>query len=171
MKPGEAKTRQWIDGLRDIDMATQTLPRKTRVLCVMDREAGVFTLFAAQCSLKRTLVLVLTRDNRIWERTRMFKAMRQGPAAGVLELSVACLRRRAKSGRVTHQGRPARHARMEVRVHRVTLPATEDAAKDRVRVSAIHIKELRFTCSNTHKEDASLCRSDVLNVPVVRSFL
>ena len=40
-KKGQTKTDQWIDGLLDIDEAAQTLPRKTQVFSVMDREADV----------------------------------------------------------------------------------------------------------------------------------
>ncbi len=139
-----AKTQQWIDGLGDIEAAAQTLPRKTRVLCVMDREADVFAIFAAQRALKRTHVLVRVKVGRrlAEDEARLFKVMRRGPPAHVLELSVARLSLRAKSGRVTHEGRPARHARMEVRFCRVTLPATGDASQDPVRVSAIHIREI-----------------------------
>ena len=63
-KPEEVKARAWIHGLHDIDEAAQTLPRKTQVVCVMDREADFFELFAAQRALKRTDVLVRARHNR-----------------------------------------------------------------------------------------------------------
>ena len=46
-KESQTKTDQWIDGLLDIDEAAQTLPRKTRVLSVMDREADAYAFFAA----------------------------------------------------------------------------------------------------------------------------
>ena len=76
-----AKTQQWIDGLGDIEAAAQTLPRKTRVLCVMDREADVFAIFAAQRALKRTHVLVRVKvDRRLEEgEARLFKVMRRPP--------------------------------------------------------------------------------------------
>ena len=78
-KKKETKTHQWIDGLRDVDQAARALPRKTRVLCVMDREADVFALFAAQRSLRRTHVLVRARNNRNLGRDQalLFKAMRK----------------------------------------------------------------------------------------------
>ena len=60
----EARTRRWIYGLRDIDKAVETLPRKTRVLCVMDRAADVFALFASQRTLQRAHVLVRAQYNR-----------------------------------------------------------------------------------------------------------
>ena len=37
---------QWIDGLHDIDEAAQTLPRKTRVMSVMDCEGDVYLVLA-----------------------------------------------------------------------------------------------------------------------------
>ena len=137
-KKKETKTHQWIDGLRDLDKAASTLPRKTRVLCVMDREADVFALFAAQRSLRRTHVLVRARHNRTLSKDQasLFKAMRKGPPADVMELSVA---RRVKSGRVTHECRPVR---MALCFHRVTLPAPRDSEEEPVKVSAIHMREI-----------------------------
>ncbi len=142
-KEKETKTHQWIHGLRDIDKAAETLPRKTRVLCVMDREADIFALFAAQRTLKRTQVLVRAKHNRILgkDQDRLFKAMRKGPAADVLELSVTRLSRRAKAGRVTYKGREARTARMELRFRRVRLPSPKGSTEAPVTVSAIHMRE------------------------------
>ena len=143
-KPGEAKTRAWIHGLRDIDKAAETLPRKTRVLCVMDREADFFQLFAAQRTLKRTHVLVRAKHNRSLGKKKdpLFVAMRKGQPAAVVELAVSRLSRRAKSGRVTHKGRKARNARMELRHHRVLLPAPQGSAEEALQVSAIHMREV-----------------------------
>ena len=138
------KTHQWIDGLHDIDAAAQTLPRKTRVISVMDREGDVFAIFAAQQRCKRTDILVRAKHDRRLGPTqaRLFKAMRTGPVGGMLSLSVSELSRRAKSGRVTSRGRPGRHARLEVRYRRVTLPPTQDKTAEPVRVSAIHVREI-----------------------------
>ena len=143
-KLSEAKTRTWMYGLRDIDKAAETLPRKTQVLCVMDREADFFKLFAAQRTLKRTHVVVRAKhDRRLGtKKGSLFAAMRKGRCAGVVELAVARLSRRAKSGRVTHKGRKARSARMEMRYHRLTLPAPKDSAEDSLQVSAIHMREV-----------------------------
>ena len=134
--------RLWIGGLRDVDYAVQTLPRKTQVLCVMDREADIFALFAAQRTLKRTHVLVRARHNRRLGDERLFKVMRKGPQGGVMELSVARLSRRGKSGRITHEGRPKRNARMEMRYRQVTLPPPQGSTEAPVKVSAIHLREI-----------------------------
>ena len=137
-------TLQWIDGLEDMDAAAQTLPRKTRVISVMDREADVFAIFAAQRTLKRTQVLVRAKANRRLGQgeVRLFKAMRKGPAAGVWELAVERVSRREQSGRVTHEGRPKRLARMEVRFRTVLLPPTANKAEDPIKVWAIHTREI-----------------------------
>ena len=137
-------TLQWIDGLEDIDAAAQTLPRKTRVISVMDREADVFAIFAAQRTLKRTQVLVRAKANRRLEQgeVRLFKAMRKGPAAGVWEWAVERVSHSEQSGRVTHEGRPKRLARMEVRFRTVLLPPTANKAEDPIKVWAIHTREI-----------------------------
>lgn len=143
-KQSEKKTAHWLDGLRDIDKAAETLPRKTRVLSVLDREADFFALFAAQRKLKRTHVLVRAKHNRSLgkEQDSLFKAMRKGKHAKGVELSVSRVSRREKSGRVTHKGRKARDARMELRFRRVMLPATGGSREDPVPVWAIHIREI-----------------------------
>ncbi len=50
------KTRCWLDGLHDVAEAASHLPRKTRVLSVMDREADFFELFDAQRRIGRVEV-------------------------------------------------------------------------------------------------------------------
>ena len=142
-KKSEKKTEHWIHGLRDIDKAAQMLPRKTRVLSVMDREADFFALFAQQRKLKRAHVLVRAKHDRSLgkEQDSLFKAMREGKHARIVELSVSRVSRREKSGRVTHKGRKARNARMELRFRRVMLPATGGSREDPVPVWAIHMRE------------------------------
>ncbi|MDE2956886.1 MAG: hypothetical protein OXU68_07780, partial [Bacteroidota bacterium] len=84
-KEGQTKTDQWIDGLLDIDEAAQTLPQKTRVLSVMDREADAYAIFAAQQRCTRTDILVRAKHDRTLKRkdqVKLFKTMRKGPAAG-----------------------------------------------------------------------------------------
>ena len=110
----------------------------------MDREADFFQLFAAQRTLKRTHVLVRAKHNRSLGKKKdpLFVAMRKGQPAAVVELAVSRLSRRAKSGRVTHKGRKARNARMELRYHRVLLPAPQGSAEEALQVSAIHMREV-----------------------------
>ena len=60
-----------------------------------------------------------------------------------MALPVARLSRRAKSGCITHEGRPARHARMALRFRRVTLPAPRGSSEEEpVKVSATHLCEI-----------------------------
>ncbi|MDE2731426.1 MAG: IS4 family transposase, partial [Bacteroidota bacterium] len=142
-KEGQTKTDRWIDGLLDIDEAAQTLPRKTRVLSVMDREADAYAIFAAQKRCKRTDILVRANHDRSLkgkDEQRLFKAMRKGPAAG--HMSVSRLSHRAKSGRVTSEARIASDVQLEVRYQKVTLPPTNDKAAEPVRVWAIHVREV-----------------------------
>ncbi len=143
-KEGQIKTRQWISGLRDIDEAAQTLPRKTRVLSVMDQGADVFEIFAAQRTLKWTDVLIRAKHDRSLgkDHDRLFTAMRSGPPAGMVDLRVDRLSLRAKSGRIKRKGRLKGKARMEVRCRQVTLPATNGSAEGPVKVSAVHGREI-----------------------------
>ena len=135
------KTRAWIYGLRDIDKAAQTLPRKTRVVCVMDREANFIALIAAQQTLKRTHVLVRARHNRNpgKEKDPLFVEMRKGKPATVVELETRRLSRRARSGRGAHK---SSNARMELRFRRVMLPANGGSREDPVPAWAIHVREI-----------------------------
>jgi len=142
---GQTKTHQWIDGLLDIDEAAQMLPRKTRVLSVMDREADAYAISAAQQRCTRTDILVRAKHDRNLKSTdekRLFKAMRKGPTAGQMLMSISRLSHRAKSGRVTSEGRVAREAQLEVRYRKVTLPPTKGKAVEPVRVWAIHVREV-----------------------------
>ena len=85
-----------------------------------------------------------TKHNRSLGKKKdpLFVAMRKGQPAAVVELAVSRLSRRAKSGRVTHKGRKARNARMELRYHRVLLPAPQGSAEEALQVSAIHMREV-----------------------------
>jgi len=138
-KEGQTKTDQWIDGLLDIDEAAQTLPRKTRVLSVMGREADAYAIFAAQQRCTHTDILVRAKQDRTLkgkDEQRLFMAMRKGPAAGHMHMSISRLSHRAKSGRVTSE------AQLEVRYRKVILPPTKDKTAKPVRVWAIHVREV-----------------------------
>ena len=75
------KTQPWIDGLHDIDEAVETLPRKTRVVAVMDREADLLALLALL--LKRTDVLVRARVNRTIGSDTLLALLRRDPDGAV----------------------------------------------------------------------------------------
>ena len=138
-----AKTQQWIDGLHDLAEAATHLSSKTRVLCVMDREADIFALFAAQQPVGRVDLLVRAKANRRLGRKGplLFEFMRQGAPKGTIEVAIQRLSRREKSGRVKHKGRAGRIAQMEVRYRTVMLPPTRGQQGGPVKVTAIHVGE------------------------------
>ena len=138
-----AKTQQWIDGLHDLAEAATHLSSKTRVLCVMDREADIFALFAAQQQVGRVDLLVRAKANRRLGRKGplLFEFMRQGAPKGTIEVAIQRLSRREKSGRVKHKGRAGRIAQMEVRYRTVMLPPTRGQQGGPVKVTAIHVGE------------------------------
>ncbi len=139
------KTQLWIDGVRDIAEAASHLSGRTRVLCVMDREADVFAILAQQRSAGRVDILVRAKVNRLLGKKspKLFATMRSGRPAGHMEVPIARLSRRVKSGRVKHKGRSGRLARMQVRFRRLSLPAPGKSQEDPVQVSAIHVREVQ----------------------------
>ncbi len=134
----------WLDGLHAIEEASETLPRKTRSICVMDREADAFEILSEQRALERTEILVRAKHDRVLDqsKSRLFKTMRKRTPAGVIELKVEDLSRRMKSGRVTSEGRSGRNARMAIRFRKVMLPPTKDSTQDSMPVWGIHLREL-----------------------------
>ena len=139
------RTQLWIDGVQDVAEAASHLGGSTRVLCIMDREADVFAILEAQRSAGRADVLVRAKVNRSLgkKQPKLFARMREGSPAGYMEVPIARLSRRVKSGRVRHKGRTARVARMEVRYCRLPLPAPGHRKAAPVPVSAIHVREVQ----------------------------
>ena len=138
------KSRRWIDGCRDIAAAADELPRRTRVIAVMDREADFFDLFDEQRREGRVDILVRAKHDRNLGRKdgKLFAAMAGGAADGRVEVGIAGLVARPKSSR--KRARPARLQRLatcEVRYRQLTLPATrKDAAP--VSMQGVHIVEI-----------------------------
>ena len=137
------KTQRWLDGLHDVAEATSQLPRKTRIISVMDREADFFELFDAQRRMAGVDVLVRAKhDRRLGEGVeKLFATLRNAPADGHVEIDIARVSERPKSSR--KQARPARTARVaraEVHYRELTLPAT---LKGRAPVTlwAVHVRE------------------------------
>ena len=137
------KTRRWLDGYADIAEAVRALPRRTRVIAVMDREADFFELFDAQRRQGRVEVLVRAQHDRNLEGKgrKLFAALAEGSAAGCVEVEIAGLTARPKASR--QAARPARQKRAavcELRFRRLTLPATRgDAAP--VTLYGVHLVE------------------------------
>ena len=137
------KTRRWLDGLHDVAEAASQLPRKTRVISVMDREADFFELFDAQRRIGRVDVLVRAKhDRRLGEGvSKRFAALRNAPADGHVEIDIARVSARPKASR--KQARPARTARIaraEVHYRTLTLPSTVEGLAP-VTLWAVHVHE------------------------------
>ena len=137
------KTQRWLDGLHDVAQAASQLPRNTRVITVMDREADCFEVFDAQRRNARVDVLVRAKhDRRLGQDgAKRFATLRNAPAAGHVEIEIARQTKRPKASR--KQPRPARSARVaraEVHYRTLTLPATIKGAEP-VAVSAVHVRE------------------------------
>ncbi len=82
--------------------AASHLSGRTRVLCDMDREADVFAILQAQRSAEHTDLLVRAKaDRRLGKKgPKLFATMRAGPLAGTMEVPIARLSGRVKSGGV-----------------------------------------------------------------------
>ena len=137
------KTRRWLDGLHDVAEAASELPRKVRVISVMDREADFFELFDAQRRIGRVDVLVRAKHNRRLGQglPKLFDALRNAPADGHVEIDIARVSARPKSSR--KQARPARSARVaraEVHYRELTLPSTVEGLAP-VTLWAVHVRE------------------------------
>lgn len=121
------KTRRWLDGYADIAKATDELPRRIRVIAVMDPEADCFELFDAQRRHDRVELLMRARHDRNLEGNgpNLFAALAEGPAAGCMEVEIA------------HQ---KRLAVCELRFRLLTVPATRgDAAP--ITAYGVHLVE------------------------------
>ena len=137
------KTRRWLDGLHDVAQAASALPRKTRVINVMDREADFFELFDTQRRLGRVDVLVRAKhDRRLGEGLpKLFAALRNAPADGHVEIDIARVSERPKtSGKPARPARSARVARAEVHYRELTLPSTIKGLAP-VTLWAVHVRE------------------------------
>ena len=137
------KTRRWLDGLHDVAEAASELPRKVRVISVMDREADFFELFDAQRRIARVEVLVRAKHNRRLGQglPKLFDALRNAPADGHVEIEIARVSERPKTSR--KQARPARSARVvraEVHHREFTLPSTVEGFAP-VTLWAVHVRE------------------------------
>ena len=137
------KTRRWLDGLHDVAETACELPRNTRVISVMDREADFFELFDAQRHIATVDVLVRAKhDRRLGQGLpKLFDALRNAPADGQVEIEIARVSARPKASR--KQARPARSARVaraEVRYRELSLPSTLEGLAP-VTLWTVHVRE------------------------------
>ena len=139
------KTRRWLDGFADIARAVREVGGKTRVISVCDREADCFELFDAQRRCPRVEVLVRTRHDRVLgeRQPKLFATMSGDAPDGWIDVEIDGLTARPRSSK--KKARPSRRKRLancELRLRRVTLPATETMeGVEPVTVSAVHIVE------------------------------
>ena len=137
------KTRRWLDGLHDVAEASCELPRKTRVISVMDPEADFFELFDAQRRIATVDVLVRAKyDRRLGQGLpKVFDALRNAPADGHVEIDIARVSERPKaSGKPARPARTARIARAEVHYRELSLPSTLEGLTP-VTLWAVHVRE------------------------------
>ncbi len=137
------RTRRWLDGLHDVAEAASEIPRKVRVISVMDREADFFELFDAQRRIGTVEVLVRAKHNRRLGQglPKLFDALRNALADGHVEIDIARVSARPKASR--KQARPARSARVaraEVHYRGLTLPSTVEGLAP-VTLWAVHVRE------------------------------
>ncbi len=64
------KTARSIEGLRDVDELSTTLPLSTSVLCMMDRDADAFEILATQRTLKRAHILIRVNHDPMLDTLR-----------------------------------------------------------------------------------------------------
>ncbi len=141
--PLKPRSQQWLDGFLDICEAAEEVSKQCRLICVMDREADNFALFAAQQAQDRVEILVRARhDRRLSKDRQLYETLRSGPAAAKVGIKIQRITAREKSSRKkVRRGRSHRIAQAEVRYHCVQLPATEPQV-DPVMMYGVHVLEI-----------------------------
>ena len=140
--PLAPRSQQWLDGYLDICQAAEGLSRKSRLICIMDREADNFALFDAQRRQGRVEMLVRVRQDRVLAKGRkMYATLRSAPVACTLQIEIQSVTARQKSSRKKERvGRSYRMAHAEVRFQRLELPATQKDM-DPVTMYGVHVRE------------------------------
>ena len=140
------KTQRWLDGFNEIADAVREVGGKTRVICVCDREADLFELFDAQRRRPRVELLARAKHDRVLAKgkPKLFAVMSGGTPDGLIDVEIEGLTARPKSSR--KQARAARQKRLascELRLRRVTLPATHAVpGAEPVSLYAVHVREV-----------------------------
>ena len=113
-------------GYPDICQAAEGLSRKSRLICIMNREADNFALFEAQCRQGRVEMLVRVRYDRLLAKGRkLYATLRSTPVACTLQIEIRSVTARQKSSRKKRcPGRSYCLAHAEVRFQRLELLAT-----------------------------------------------
>lgn len=138
----EKKSFVWLQGVADSVALARQLPN-TRQICVMDREADFYELFA-QPRHKRVELLVRAKYNRCTKMgDKLFDAVRNSTARCKLQIQIP--RQSARPKRSKQKARPRRaqrQAQVEVRYQATHLnPPAHHKGKDPLSLTIIHLLE------------------------------
>ena len=140
------KMERWFEAFNAIADAVREVGGKTRVISVCDREADCFELFDVQRRRPRVELLVRAKHDRVLAKgqPKLFATMARGAPDAMVDVEIEGLTARAKSSR--NKARPARQKRLagcELRLRRVTLPATAAVpGAEPVAVHGVHVREV-----------------------------
>jgi len=139
----EKKSYDWVQGLHSCMALAEQVP-KTRITCVMDREADFFELFVAHRLNPCVDLLIRAAHNRVTGTgVKLFDCLRASPVRGEIELTVKRQSTRAK--RSKQKARPARtHRVAQLELHYDAIEfAPPSTHKDKAGLSlwAVHVRE------------------------------
>lgn len=141
--PHAPRTQQWIDGFKDICEAAEELSGETQVICVADREADSFAMFAEQRRQGKAEVLIRAKhDRKLLDDRKLFAVMRSGKAPGNVEIEIQRVTARKKQARKqARKGRSYRMVNAEVRYGRFLLPDPKNE-EEPVVMYGVHVLEV-----------------------------
>ncbi len=114
--------QRWLDAVDDVVECAKEIRRSTRMVVVIDREGDSQHIMERCMRSQRVDILVRVRhDRNLPNGKKLFTVLKNRRPAGTMEVPVARLSLRSKSGRVRHKGRQGRRALMEIRFASVTL--------------------------------------------------
>ena len=137
-KLDERESDRWLEGLTQAQLWTQGCPQ---VVHVMDREADSFRVFDHLQQLQADFVVRL-RQNRLTDDATVAECLARAPLK--LERWVPLSKRRQRTEpRYTHQGRPARLAKLQVRCASVEMQPPRYLTKthDPLQVQVVQVLE------------------------------
>jgi hypothetical protein len=140
----EKKSYDWVQGLHSCMALAEQVPR-TRITCVMDREADFFELFDAHRANPSVDLLIRASHNRvIGGGEKLFDRLRASPAQGEIALTVK--RQSARPKRSKQKASPARarrEARLELHYDAIEFcPPAYHKDKPPLQLWAVHVLEM-----------------------------
>ena len=158
--PLRPKAQAWLSGFHDVCEAVETLPKDTRVVVVMDREADNMALLYAQHASNRVDVLVrMRRNHTLGPGKKVTHAVSRTPLASTVQLEV-----KPQSARKKSEPRAGRQALLEVRFKRVTLPPKKKTDTP-VALYAVQAKEVGGGDHPIERICLRRCRSEPWPMP------